>query len=201
MSTAEKKHYTVEEYLEIDRRSPVKCEYYQGEIFAMAGASPDHNVIAANVIGELRNRLKGGPCVPYAGDLRVKVDRTELYAYPDATVICGQPNYDEEDRITVLNPTLVVEVLSDSTEKYDRGTKRRHYAEIESLKEYLIIDQHEAKVELHIRQPDGSLTRSDFVGLEAVVPLASVKCELPLAEIYYNVVIYQPGRHPGPPPE
>jgi Uma2 family endonuclease len=108
----------------------------------VAGASPAHNVIAANVIGELRNRLKGIPCVPYAGDLRVRVDRTGLYAYPDATVICGKPRCNEADvdNNTILNPTLIV-------------------------------------------------------------PLSSVKCELPLAEIYYNVVVYQPGRHPGPPPE
>ena len=203
MSTATKKYYTPQEYFEIDRRSPVKCEYYQGEIFAMAGASPAHCVITANVLRELGNQLKGGPCVPYSGDLRVKVDRTGLYVYPDATVICGQPQFDHEDgdKNTVLNPTLIVEVLSDSTEKYDRGAKMGHYRQIESLKEYLLIDQHEARVELHVRQPDGSLTRKDVSGLEVAVSLASVKCELPLAEIYYNVVVYQPGRHPGPPPE
>jgi Uma2 family endonuclease len=197
MSTATKKRYTPEEYLALEREAPHKSEYHQGEIFAMAGASPAHNIIVANLLRELGNQLKGGPCIPFASDLRVKIERTGLYTYPDVTILCGEARFDDERRDTLLNPTVIVEVLSESTKNYDRGVKFGHYRTLDSLKDYLIIDQEKPHAELHRPQADGTWSIRDFDGLEMVVPLASINCQVTLSEIYEKVGFEKPARRPG----
>lgn len=138
MSTAAVLRLTSEEYLKVERAAKHKSEYCHGEMFAMAGASPAHNLIAANLIALLHDRLKSSPCLVFTNDMRVKVESTGLYAYPDVVVTCDKPRMEDVQRDTLLNPTLLVEVLSKSTESYHRGIKAGHYRQIPSLQEYLI---------------------------------------------------------------
>src|SRR5919199_1130147 len=135
MSAVPKTRLTPEQYLAIERKAEFKSEYYNGEMFAMAGASEPHNRIKDNLIGELHARLKVSACHSYSSDMRVKVSRTGLYTYPDIVIICGKPELEDAHGDTLLNPQVIIEVLSDSTEKYDRGKKFRHYKQIESLRE------------------------------------------------------------------
>ncbi|MDX1654593.1 MAG: Uma2 family endonuclease, partial [Candidatus Competibacteraceae bacterium] len=141
MSWHAEHHHSVEEYLALERRSELRHEYLDGAIYAMVGASPAHNLIVTNVVGELRQQLKRRPCRVYATDQRVRVRSTGLYTYPDLVVSCGGERFDERDQRTLLNPLLIVEVLSRSTESYDRGAKFEHYRRIPELQEYLLIDQ------------------------------------------------------------
>jgi Uma2 family endonuclease len=184
-----KQPFTPEEYLRLERDSAEKHEYYRGEIFAMAGGSPEHSLICANVIGELRNRLRGSACRPYDSNLRVRIPTTTLYTYPDVSVICGPTEFDPLDvrRESVLNPTLLIEVLSTSTEAYDRGAKFESYQQIASLREYLLVSQNFPRAETFLRQPDGTWLYSAAKGGEAVIRLASVQVELPLAEVYTGI--------------
>ena len=178
---------TQQEYLELERQSETKNEYWNGEIYAMAGASKRHTLIAANVIASLHSRLKGHPCSVHTGDLRVKVSPTGLYTYPDAVVMCDNPQYDDRVQDTVSNPTVIVEILSKSTESYDRGVKFEHYRTLESLTDYLLVSQDNASIEQRMRQPDGRWLLSIYQGLDSVVPIASIDCELPLAEVYERI--------------
>jgi Uma2 family endonuclease len=139
MSSQAQKRSTAEEYLALERQAQCKSEYYAGEIFAVAGASRWHNLIVANVIGELRSQLKGQPCTTYPSDMRVKISPTGLYTYPDVTVVCGEAQFDDTQQDTLLNPTLIVEVLSESTAAYDRGGKFAHYRKLATLMEYVLI--------------------------------------------------------------
>src|SRR5438067_352701 len=130
---------SAEEYLELEETADYKSEYFDGEVFAMAGGTPEHNLIAANLIGELRNQLEETPCRVYPSDQRVKIPDTGLYTYPDVTVVCADPQFEEPDRRAMLNPTLIVEVLSETTEAYDRGDKFAHYRRLSSLREYVMV--------------------------------------------------------------
>lgn len=181
--------YSVQEYYRLEQEDDYKSEYYAGEIFAMAGGSPRHSLISLNLAAELRQRLKGKPCAPYEGNLRLRVRATGLVTYPDAAVYCGPLEIDPEDaaRQTATNPTLVVEVLSKSTEAYDRGKKAEHYRRIPSLQGYLLVAQHEPHVELFLRQPNGHWELSEASGLESVIAIPCLDLSLPLAEIYDRV--------------
>jgi Uma2 family endonuclease len=187
MSTLPKKRYTPQEYLALDRKAERKSEYFDGEIFLMAGASPTHNLIVANLLRELGNQLKGRRCTVYASELRTKVDRTGLYTYPDASVVCEEPHFDDDQRDTILNPTVIIEVLSESTQANDRGAKFGHYRKIDSLQEYVLIEQDRPHIELYTRQTDGHWMLADFDGLETAVPLEAIDCRLHLAEVYDKV--------------
>jgi Uma2 family endonuclease len=176
-----------QEYLCRERASEFKSEFLDGEIFAMSGGTPRHSLIKANVICELCNRLKGHPCTAYDSDLRVKVEATGLYAYPDASVICGPLEYDDERSDTVLNPTLLVEVLSPSTEAFDRGKKLNHYRRIESLQEYLLISQDEPRIQRYLRNADNTWTLTDAADLAECLHLPSLGIELSLGEVYAKV--------------
>ncbi|MBV9849891.1 MAG: Uma2 family endonuclease [Armatimonadetes bacterium] len=187
MSSLAKPRYTQEEYLALERRADHRSEFLGGEIFAMAGVSFTHNVIVANVVGELRNRFQGGPCQPVANDQRVRVQATGLNTYPDVAVVCGEPHFMDEDRDTLLNPTVLVEVLSRSTEAYDRGEKFAHYRWLESVSDYLLISQDKVRVEHYVRQPDGQWLLSESSGLQERVHLASVDCDLLLSDVYDKV--------------
>lgn len=180
-------YITHQEYLELERQSETKHEYWHGEIYAMAGASKRHTLIAANVIASLHSQLKGRTCSVHTGDLRVKVSPTGLYTYPDVVVMCDNPQYDDRVQDTVSNPTVVVEILSKSTESYDRGVKFEHYRTLESLTDYLLISQESASIEHRMRQPDNRWLLSIYQGLDSVVPIPSIGCELSLSEVYERI--------------
>ena len=140
MSAAPKpRKLTVAEYFALEEKAERRSEFYDGEMFAMAGASREHNAITRNLTAEFHNRLKEGPCQVFVADLRVKVDRTGLYTYPDLLIVCGPPEYAPENRDTLVNPKVVIEVLSPSTERYDRTTKFRHYKQLPSVMEYVLV--------------------------------------------------------------
>lgn len=187
MSVQPKTYLTPEEYLAAERQAEYKSEYFAGEMFAMVGASRAHNLISANIAGELRQQLKGKPCEVYVSDMRVRVPATGLYTYPDVVVVCGEPRFEDELVDTLLNPILLVEVLSDSTESYDRGKKAGNYRTIASLAEYLLIAQHDYQVEQYVKQADGRWLLADIRSLKSAVELASVPCVLPVREIYDRI--------------
>jgi len=160
----------------------------------MAGASPQHVLIVTNVAAELRNQLKKRPCTVYSTDLRVKISPTGLYTYPDVVVVCGKPQFNDEHEDTLLNPILIVEVLSESTADYDRGSKFAHYRMLESFQEYLLIAQDQYHAEQVVRQPDNRWLLSETNRWEDRITLTSINCVLPLVEIYEKVDI--PDKHP-----
>jgi Uma2 family endonuclease len=187
MSVHHKPLLTPEEYLAIERRAETKSEYFGGEIFLRAGASEPPYLIVANLVGEFRSQLKKRSCKVYPSDMRVKIQATGLHTYPDVVVVCGEPKFEDDHKDTLLNPTLIVEVLSDSTEAYDRGKKFDHFRTVDSLSDYLLVAQDHPKVEYYTRQPNGKWLLSVFNNLQEVIELAEVACELPLNEIYDKV--------------
>lgn len=187
MSLQPKTFLTPEEYLAIERKAEYKSEYFNGEMFAMAGASAQHVLIVTNVAAELRGQLRRKPCTVYSTDLRVRVSPTGLYTYPDVVVICGQPQFADEDRDMVLNPTLIVEVLSESTKDYDRGGKFEHYRSLSSFGEYVLIAQDRCHVEHFIRQSDNRWLLSETNKIEDTIHLSSIDCTLALTEVYDKV--------------
>lgn len=186
MSTALKR-ITEEEYLRIERVAECKSEFYQGEIFAMAGGSATHSLIAANFVGEVRQSFKDKPCKVFNSDLRVRVEATGLHTYPDATLVCGEMEFADDQRDTLINPTVLVEVLSDSTEKYDRGLKANNYRQIESLRELVFIAQDRPHAERFTRQANGDWLFHEERVLTAMFDLPSVGISISLSEIYRGV--------------
>ena len=174
MSSVPKTLMTETEYLAFERKAPEKHAFYRGEIFAMAGASREHNLIAGNIFAELRQQLKNRRCEAYVGDMRVRVDSLGLYTYPDVVVVCGEPEFANEDVDTLLNPVLLIEVLSESTEDYDRGMKFKQYRQLPSLKEYLVVSQTEPLIEHFVRRGDTYWELSEVRGLEQKLSLSSV---------------------------
>jgi Uma2 family endonuclease len=189
MSSQPKAYITPEEYLAIERKAEYKSEYFNGEMFAMAGASEQHATIVANVMYLLVGQLKGRPCKAYASDLRVRISPTGLYTYPDVVVVCGEPQFADDQKDTLLNPTLIVEVLSESTKDYDRGEKFEHYRTLTSLSEYVLIAQDKYHVEHFVRQPDNRWLLSETNRLEDTIHLSSIACDLALAEVYDKVAM------------
>jgi Uma2 family endonuclease len=187
MSSRPKTYLTPEEYLVIERRNEYKSEYIDGEMVAMTGASRRHNIINVNIAGEIGRQLRGRQCEAYASDMRVRVPSTRAYLYPDVVVVCGEPQLEDDYVDTLLNPTVLVEVLSESTERYDRGRKFGFYRTIESLAEYVLVAQDECKVEQYTKQPDGRWMLTDYRSPEDVVELASIQCTLRLSEVYEKV--------------
>jgi Uma2 family endonuclease len=187
MSSQPKTYLTPEEYLAVERKSEYKSEYIDGEVVAMTGASRRHNVIAFNISIELGRQLKGRPCEGYASDMRVRVPSTRLYTYPDVVVVCGEPQFEDEHVDTLLNPTLIVEVLSESTELYDRGKKFGFYRTIESLAEYLLVAQDEHRIEQYAKQTDGRWMLSDYRSADETIELTSIQCKLALREVYDKI--------------
>jgi Uma2 family endonuclease len=186
MSLQPNTRYTIHEYLELEAATPEKHEFLDGEIFAMGGASAAHNLTVLNVGGELRQQLRGKSCIAYPSDLRVKVAPTGLYTYPDLTVVCGKPEF-EQPGDTLVNPAVLIEVLSDSSEAYDRGKKFEQYRTLVSLSDYLLIAQDKALVEHYNRQSGGRWLLSTANALSERIEIASIGCNLALAEVYLNV--------------
>jgi Uma2 family endonuclease len=187
MSVQRQPTLTAEEYLAIDRAAEQRSEYFAGEMFAMAGASEAHVTIASNALYLLVGQLKGRPCKAYGSDMRLKVGATGSYAYPDLMVVCGEVRVEDGRKDILLNPTVLIEVLSDSTEAYDRGRKFAHYQTIDSFTDYLLIAQDQHRIEHYTRQADGLWLYAAYNGLEETVPIPSIDCELPLAEVYDKV--------------
>ncbi len=187
MSSVPLRKLTSEQYLEIERQSDFKSEFYKGEMFAMSGASRLHNTIQANLIRRLNERLDGSPCQAVGSDLRVHISATGLYTYPDVVVHCEPSRYLDNQFDTLLTPRVLIEILSDSTEKYDRGTKSAQYREIDSLQEYVLVSQAEPRVEVFQRQPDGNWLLRETRTLEDSATLHSVGVTIPMSEIYHRV--------------
>jgi len=181
-----KTKYTVEQYYDLEEDEVYKSEFHDSEIFAMAGGSPEHSLIAANLLGELRQRLKGKVCTPYDSNLRVKVPATGLVTYPDASVFCKKLEFDPKDKRqqTAINPTIVFEVLSKSTESYDRGKKAENYRQLESLKAYVLVSQSSPHIEIYERHGDGFWFLTEAKGLDQELAIKSLGIQLPLAEVY-----------------
>ena len=186
MSTALKR-ITPQEYLIREREGSTKSEFYRGEIFAMDGGSANHSLIAANLVREAGNALKDKPCTVFNSDLRVQVQTTGLYTYPDATIVCGEPIFDDDHRDTLLNPTVIVEVLSDSTEEYDCSKKSNHYRQIKSLKELILIAQDRPQVERFTRQANGDWLFHEQTELSAEFELKSLDISVAMSELYRGV--------------
>ena len=184
--------YTPEQYLEMERQADYKSEYLSGEIFAMAGASESHNLIVTNMVRELSTRLKGRPCKTYPSDMKAEVGPAGLFTYPDVTVVCGEVQFHDQHRDMVQNPTVIVEVLSPSTEAYDRGAKFAQYRRRASLTDYLIVSANEYRVEHYVRQSDHQWLLSEVTSAEQAVVIASLDCELPMSEIYDRVAFDAP---------
>jgi Uma2 family endonuclease len=176
------------EYLTIERAADFKSEFFDGEMFGMSGGTRWHSLISANVNGELRHRLKGGKCLVFDSNMRVKIDATGLYTYPDVIVACEEQRFVDGEMDTLLNPTVVVEVLSDSTEGYDRGKKFENYRQIPSLKEYLLVSQAEPRIDQFIRQPNGEWLLHETAGLQNQLFLPTLGVTVPLSEIFANVI-------------
>jgi len=178
---------TPEEYLVRERAAEYKSEYFNGEIFAMAGASRPHNLITGNIYGELYIQLKSRSCNVYPSDMRLKVSATGLCTYLDVMVVCGEEQFDDAEEDTLLNPTLIVEVLSKSTQNFVRGTKFEHYSKIHSFQEYLLVSQNRPRLELYTKQSVGRWMLAEFESLDEMVKLASINCELALKDVYRQV--------------
>lgn len=195
-------HFSPEEYLAFERGTDARHEYLDGHVYAMAGESIEHSRICVNVAGELRARLKGRPCEVLSPNMKVVTSPSGLFSYPDVVVICGEPQFYDERRDILTNPTVVFEVLSPSTEAYDRGEKfLRYRTQIAALREYVLVSQHRPLVEHYVRQPDGTWSYSSAGDLSEAIDLPSIDCRLPLSEIYDRIIFPAgdtgdgPGRH------
>jgi Uma2 family endonuclease len=176
-----------EEYLRRERLAEYKSEYLNGEIFAMSGASRAHNLVTINISREISQQLRGRPYETYASDMRVKVSSARFYTYPDVVVVCGEPRFEDSELDTLLNPTVLIEVLSQSTERYDRMAKGLYYRSVDSLAEHLLVAQHAVRVEQYAKQPNGEWLMTEYMSPEQIVQLESIGCSLVLADIYEKV--------------
>lgn len=177
---------TPAEYLAFERESEVRHEYIDGEIYAMAGGSFEHSLIIGNLIRELGTALKGRHCFVCPTDMRIRIAASTRYTYPDVAVVCGEPRFEGDRRDILLNPLVIVEVLSESTERYDRGAKFAHYRTLPSLADYVLVSQTEPLVEHFHHTADGGWVLHVFAGGDALT-LASLDCSIPIAEIYDKV--------------
>jgi Uma2 family endonuclease len=182
----EKRDWTAQEYLLWERQQLTRHEFFRGEVFAMGGASREHNLLVVNITAELRSALRKKPCETYPSDMRVKVPSTGLYTYPDASVVCGEPEFEDGALDTVLNPLVLIEVLSDSSERYDRGKKFEQYRSIPSLTDYVLVAQDHVLVE-HFRRGEGGTWVLSEVRGGGRVELLGPKCALEVDEIYLKV--------------
>jgi Uma2 family endonuclease len=178
---------TEEEYLKIERAAAFRSEYYDGHMYAMSGGSMPHAVVIANLTGELHAALKRTPCTVMSSDMRVRISPSRFYTYPDIVVVCGPPKVADDQNDTLLNPTILIEVLSPSTEAHDRGFKFLHYRRLESLQEFALVWQSEPRVEIFRRQPSGEWLLSEAAGLDASCRFDSAGCRIELAEIYHRI--------------
>jgi Uma2 family endonuclease len=178
--------YTPQQYLERERLAETKSEYRYGQIVAISGASRKHNLIALNLGGELRQQLRGGSCETYVSDMRVKVSPTGLYTYPDVVVACGDIRFEDSHSDTLLNPIVLIEVLSPSTDAYDRVEKFDHYRRLDSLREYVLVSQDRMRVERYARRGD-DWERTELSRPDDALMIAAIDCTIRLADVYERV--------------
>ncbi len=184
MTAQPKRFWTIEEYLTFERHSDVKHEYVAGDVFAMDGATATHNIIVANIIASLHAQTRQRDCTVFPSDMRLKIVSYTSYTYPDVTVVCGEIRYEDENQDTLLNPTFIVEVLSPSTEQHDRGRKSQYYRSIPSLREYMLVSQHETHIEHFVRHSDYQWLFTETSDLHGAVHLPAIDCTLALADVY-----------------
>ena len=187
MLKLQKTFITAEEYFAIEEAAEYKSEYYHGEMFAMSGAFVNHNLIVTNVLGTLYNLLRNSDCFVFPSDIRVELDRARHYAYPDVSLVCGDIRCADGRKDTILNPVVIIEVLSESTQDYDKGLKFKAYQNIPSLKEYILIDQYSCSVEHFFKNEAGKWLSEKFDKPEDTLRLRSVDAELSLRAIYHRV--------------
>lgn len=178
---------TAEEYLAMERVAESRSEYRAGEIHAMSGGTESHNLITVNILASLHQQLRTKPCKVFVNDLRVKIAQSNLYTYPDVVVACGEIKFEDTRRDTLLNPTLIIEVLSQSTEAYDRGSKFESYRKLESLKQYVLVAQDKPHIEVFTRQSDGRWILSEFSELGDSIDLAPTGCKITLSDVYAKI--------------
>ena len=184
MSTLTARTYLIpEEYLTWERKQPFKNEYHNGQIIAMSGASRAHNLITMNMANQFYTQLVAQSCEVYPGDMRVRTKPTVSYFYPDVIVVCGEPRFEDDTFDTLLNPVLIVEVLSPSTAAFDRGEKFEHYKQLSSLQEYMLISQNRVHVERYLRQ-DTQWILTEFRKIDEMIHLLSNRCKLSVRDIY-----------------
>lgn len=188
MSAIPEQHWTATQYLAFERDSDEKHEFFDHDVYLMTGASENHNLIVANLIISLGTQLRGTPCKLYPSDMRVCIAALDSYTYPDVSVVCGEAAFEDERRDSLLNPTLLIEVLSPSTEKYDRGRKFRLYRALDSLQDYLLISQTNFHVEYFQLQPNGHWMLIEAEEPTAIVELPSIRAALTLNDIYDRIV-------------
>jgi len=184
-----KQYSTEQEYIQFERASIGKHEYFDGQIYAMTGASRIHNLIAGNTLAMLHRQLRKKPCEIFPSDMRVKVTRTGLYTYPDLVIICGKPEFTDDTLDTLINPLVLIEILSPSTERYDRGMKFQNYRTIETLQDYILIAQDQYHVEHYSRQDTGQWLFQEAIGRESALTIRSIECTLTLGDVYEKVAI------------
>lgn len=187
MSTLPKGFISPEQYLELERASETRHEYYDGEMFAMSGAREAHNLVVLNLATALRQQLRPRGCRVFVNDLRVRVNETGAYTYPDVIVACGERQFLDATRDTLLNPTVIFEVLSPSTERHDRTRKFRHYKTIDSLKQYVLAAADSPSIDVFTRPVEGDWTWKNAYGLEEAIELESIGCRLALSDVYEDV--------------
>jgi Uma2 family endonuclease len=187
MRDAARHYFTPEEYFTLEEISPIRHEYYEGEIYDMAGGSPDHGLIQGNLITILNGQLHASPCRVFSSDVRILVEQSGLYTYPDLSVVCGKLKTARTSKITLTNPVLLVEVLSESTRAYDRGEKLKFYKQIPSLKEIMLVDSERARVEVWRRGARNDWAPEAYERLGETAVLESIRCEVPLARAYEKV--------------
>ena len=188
MISQKKNKITLEDYLEFERTSAIRHEYVNCEIFAMIEASLNHNRVNGNMFNEIKNQLKKSPFDAFASDMRVKVNELETYTYPDIVVVCGDIELEKIKGLeTLVNPDVIIEILSDSTEAYDRGKKFQHYRFLPSLQEYILVAQHHCLVEKYVRSYDGSWRYFTYETMEQTLTIESIQCEVLLSDVYYRV--------------
>jgi Uma2 family endonuclease len=183
---------TPERYLEIERAAEFKSEYFDGRMFAMSGGTYVHARLITSFTAEIYQALRNRPCSVTSSELRVRTAPKGLHTYPDITVVCGEPLFADDQKDTLLNPVLIVEVLSKSTEAMDRGFKFREYRKIDSLREYVLVSQTAPLIEVFVRGPEGDWRLREFAGLDAVCHLTGIDCTLAVADVYRNVPLETP---------
>lgn len=181
-------YITPEEYLALERKAEYKSEYVDGVMYAMSGGSPEHNLISGNLLTQLNIQLQDRPCLVFTSDMKIRVPSSRKFHYPDVTVVCDRPQFADDEKDVLLNPRVIVEVLSESTAAFDRGKKFQYYQEIESFHEYLLVEQNEPVVERFVRQTDSSWIYTKIEGLDKSIELVTIDCRLGLRDIFAKVL-------------
>jgi Uma2 family endonuclease len=189
MSSQPNYYLSPEEYLTIERSAECKSEYADGVMYAMAGGSQQHNLITGNLVTELNNHLRKAPCEVYPSDMKVRLPDTRKFFYPDVSVVCGEVQFADGSRDIILNPLLIIEVLSESTAGFDRGKKFQFYQQIESLQEYLLVAQDEYIVEHYTRQAGEHWLYAKVSGSDGAIELTSINCQLMMENVYNKVTL------------